>query len=145
MQQATDEIAEKFKQLLSHNNVQSGEALQNAKSIYEQLDRQNKINETLPKAWNKIISNGDARLYDLLSDTTESICGFRPDDKDVERMFAVYKTNLMLPETPFEKVPSKKDELKSFGITKYTVEGSRLIENFLAIIGQKRSENWDKI
>jgi predicted type IV restriction endonuclease len=107
MQQTVNEIAEKFTQLLSRNQVQSGAALQNAKSIYEQLDRQKKINETLPKAWNKIISAGDPRLYDLLSETTESICGFRPDDEDVKNMILNYKEKLLLFESPVKKPEPK--------------------------------------
>jgi predicted type IV restriction endonuclease len=126
MQQPIEEVAQKLKELLSRNLVQSGEALQNAKSIDELRARQKKINETMPKAWNKIISEGDPRLYDLLTDTTESLCGFRPDDEDVKKILAIYKNNLMLPETPIIKVPTKTDQPKASGITKYTSEGKQL-------------------
>jgi hypothetical protein len=97
-QQDTGEIAEKFTQLLSRNHVQSGEALQNAKFIYEQLDRKKKISETLPKAWNKIITGGDSKLLDLVADTTESLCGFRPEIEDIKDMIVNFKEKLLLPE-----------------------------------------------
>jgi predicted type IV restriction endonuclease len=102
MQQATDEIAEKFTQLLSRKYVQSGEALRNAKIIDEQQNRQKKIEETLPKAWNKIIIEGDSRLLDLLMDITESMCGFRPENKDVKDMISYYKGSLVLPKIPIQ-------------------------------------------
>lgn len=107
MQQDTGEIAAKFMQLLSRNHVKSGEALQNAKFIYEQLDRQKKINETLPKAWNKIIILADSRLIDLLVDTTESICGFRPEIEDIKKMMLKFKERLFLPEIPIEQEKPK--------------------------------------
>lgn len=107
MQQAAHEIAEKFTQLLSRNNVQSGEALQNAKYIYEQLDRQKKIDETLPRAWNKIITEADSRLIDLLVDNTESMCGFRPEIEDVKNMIINFKERLFLSEIPVSKAEQK--------------------------------------
>jgi len=140
LQQSVNELAEKFIQLLSREKVRSGEALENAKFIYEQLDRQKKINETLHKAWNKLIIEGGAGLYNLLAETTESICGFRPDDEDVKNMFIIYKANLILPEMPFKKTLSKvKPEIKS-GITKYTPENKRLYKEFF----QKLLEKSDK-
>lgn len=38
------------------------------------------LNETLPKAWNKIITDPDESLVVLLIETTEKICGLKPDD-----------------------------------------------------------------
>lgn len=141
LQQSMNELAEKFIQLLSREKVRSGEAQENAKSIYEQLDRQKKINETLPIEWNKLIIEGGAGLYDLLAETTESICGFRPDDEDVKNMFTIYKANLILSEMLLNKAPTKgKEPIKPTGVTKYTPEGKRLYKEFF----QQLLENSDQ-
>jgi predicted type IV restriction endonuclease len=119
IQQATDIIVEKFTRLLSRQLVQSGEALREAKSIDEQQGRQKKIAETLPKAWNKLINDGDVRLYDLLKETTESMCGFRPDDEDVKKMINHHKQKLILIELPKEGVKLPRETEKP-PLTKYT-------------------------
>lgn len=140
VQQAPGEVADKFAQLLSRNNVQSGEALQNAKFIYEEMDRQKKIAETLPKAWNKIISGIDPRLLDLLVDTTESICGFRPGDDDVTKMVTHHKQSLMLPEIYIPKVYGKPVDLPGAlkkEVTKYTEEGKKLYKEFFQQLLEK--------
>jgi predicted type IV restriction endonuclease len=97
-QQGSDEIAEIFNQLIAKQNVQSGEALKNAEFILEERDRKKKITETLPKAWNKLIGEYDATLINLLAETTESMCGFKPEDEDTKKMILRYKNMLMLPE-----------------------------------------------
>jgi predicted type IV restriction endonuclease len=108
-QQDTIEITEKFSQLLSREHVQTGEALKKAKSIDEQQDRQKKIVETLPKAWNKIISESDPRLVDLLLDTTESMCGFRPEMEDVKGMMTDFKDKVLLSLIPIKQGKVKFD------------------------------------
>lgn len=133
MQQGSGEITEKFLELLSRDNVQSGKAVQNAKSIYEQLDRQKKINETMPKAWNKIITGGDERLCDLLAETTESLCGFRPDNEDVKNMLGIHKNNLMLSEMVLGRVPVKPaipETRDKSSVTKYTIQNRQVYKEF---------------
>jgi predicted type IV restriction endonuclease len=148
MQQAPGEVSEKFVQLLSRNKIQSGEALQNAKFIYEEMDRQKKIAETLPKAWNKIISGIDSRLLDLLMDTTESICGFRPGDDDVREMITHHRQNLMLPETVLPKTYTKSTEFPGTlkkELTKYTEKGKKLYKEFFQELLEKSKQKIDLI
>jgi hypothetical protein len=45
------------------------------------------IEETIPEAWNKIITEPDSLLIDLLSETTEKICGFKPEIDETTRFF----------------------------------------------------------
>ena len=47
--------------------------------------RQRLIKETLPKAWNKIIEEPDELLVDLIAETTERMCGYKPGLKDVSQ------------------------------------------------------------
>lgn len=43
------------------------------------------IKETFPKAWKKIITEPDELLVELLADTTEKLCGYKPDNEMVEQ------------------------------------------------------------
>ncbi|AWB10268.1 type I restriction endonuclease [Thermodesulfobium sp. 4217-1] len=78
-------VVEKFEKLLSKDNVVSGKSLEYAKEIYYNKEKQNLINTTLPKAWNKIITDPDELLIELLADETEKLCGYKPDSETVEQ------------------------------------------------------------
>ncbi len=99
IQQEPAEIIDIFIRLLSKNNVQSGEALRNAECINLEMDKKKKVKETLPKAWNKVITSHNNVLIDLLIETTEYMCGFRPEIEDIKAMINNSKESLLLPET----------------------------------------------
>lgn len=89
--QEPNEIAQKFVDFLGKENVISGRAVENAERIIKSKQRENIINETLPKAWNKIIDEEDELFIELLAETTEKICGYKPD---VDTVVTFVKTNL---------------------------------------------------
>ena len=103
------EVIEKLVQLLSKNNVQSGEALRNAECIHLEMNKRKKAKETIPKAWNDIISSYNNTLIDLISETTEFMCAFRPEIEDIKDMINNFKESLLLPETAaYIPKPNKK-------------------------------------
>jgi hypothetical protein len=77
IQQEAHDIAQKFIDLLSKENVQTGKTLKHAEEIYKGKLKIKVLEETLPEAWNKLISEPDSLLIDLLAETTEKICGFK--------------------------------------------------------------------
>ncbi len=77
--QDTDSIVNKFNDLLSKENVISGNAVKNAEKLYDSNMKKDSINETLPKAWDKILTEPDRIMIDLLSEVTGNICGYTPD------------------------------------------------------------------
>ncbi len=83
--QDSEDVVKKFKDFLSKQNVISNKAIENAENIYKSNQKQNLIRETLPKAWKKIITEPDEILVDLLSETTERLCGYKPDSETVEK------------------------------------------------------------
>ncbi len=83
--QDSDEVVKKFKDFLSKQNVISNRAVENAENLYKSNQKQNLIKETIPKAWKKIITEPDELLVDLLSETTEKLCGYKPDNETVEK------------------------------------------------------------
>lgn len=96
IQQATKDIASKLIDLISKNSVQSGKAVQHAEFIYEGRLRTQRIEETLSQAWNKIIFEPDALLIDLISETTERICGFKPACEEVKVFLKNYQDRLLV-------------------------------------------------
>lgn len=86
--QDEEEIAKKFVDFLSKENVISGNAYKNAEEIYNSKQKHTTIIETLPKAWEKIISEPDEILVELLAETTEKICGHKPESKLVKEFLA---------------------------------------------------------
>ena len=59
------------------------------------------IEETLPKAWNKVIDSPDETLVDLIMETTEKLCGYRPEYISVERFITSRLQRIEPP--PFQK------------------------------------------
>jgi hypothetical protein len=96
IQQESQDIAQKFIDLLSKNNVQTGKALHHAESIYKGKLKKKVIEETLPEAWNKIITEPESLLIDLLSETTEKLCGFKPDTDETNRFLKTYEGRFLL-------------------------------------------------
>ncbi len=82
--QSGEEITQKFIDFLSKENVSSGKAVENAENIYKSKQRQEIIKETIPKAWNKLIEEPDEALIGLIAETTEKLCGYKPEDTTVE-------------------------------------------------------------
>jgi len=89
--QEPKEIAERFVDFLDKENVRTGKAIEHAESVIKSKKRENAINETMPKAWNKLINEEDELLIELLAETTEKMCGYKPDVKTV---VAFVKENL---------------------------------------------------
>lgn len=83
--QDPEEIKQKFIDFLSKENVITGKTIDTAEHIYKGKQKQYLIKETLPKAWNKIIVDSDEIFIDLIAETTEKLCGYKPDHTTVER------------------------------------------------------------
>lgn len=99
IQQESQDVVQKFVDLLSKNNIQTGKALQHAESIYKGKQKKKMIEETIPEAWNKIITEPDSLLVDLLSETTEKLCGFKPENNETLHFLKTYGDRfLLLPE-----------------------------------------------
>jgi len=107
LQQETEEIVSKFIDFLSKENITSGVAIQNAETTYKSYKKQNILEETLPQAWNKIISDGDETLIEFISETTEKLCGYKPDSEMVDRFISKNKDRLLISVVPPTKIISR--------------------------------------
>ncbi|MCK4816975.1 restriction endonuclease subunit R [bacterium] len=84
IQQERSDIANKFIDFLGKENVKNEEAVKKAEQIYKGRVKDIEIKRNLPRAWNKLISEPDDLLVELINETLEKICGYRADDKQIE-------------------------------------------------------------
>src|SRR3712207_4384596 len=73
------EAESSLKRYLEYEAVQSGQAIEAARSDYRNAARKRQAQRTLPDAWTKLIESEDELLIELLSDKVEDLCGVKPD------------------------------------------------------------------
>lgn len=98
LQQDQTAIAEKMIELLSRDNIASGNALKTAEQLYKGRQKKKILREALPKAWYKILNDPDDLFVELLVETTEKLSGFRPEIEEVEKFLAAIQ------HPPYEKI-----------------------------------------
>ena len=103
IQQEPEDIAQKFLDFLSKDNIDNGKAIKHAEAIYKSQQKKNVIEDTLPKAWNKIISEPDELFVELLNETTEKICGYRPENELIRNFLAKNRDNWLTSDMPPQK------------------------------------------
>jgi len=104
--QETEEIVDRLIDYLGKENVCSGKAVQNAESVYRSKQRQYAMIDALPAAWNKIITEPDEFLIELIADGTEKICGYKPDNSIIESFISSHIVKAPVPTTkPKEETP----------------------------------------
>lgn len=135
LQQEPGDIASKLISFLSRENVASGKAIDNAEQMYKGTQRQNILKETLPKAWAKIITEPDELLVDLLSETTEKICGYRPETEGVKDFLKQVPANHGIGPTPLIREKNKKKE-KGTPPGKEKVTQDDLIPDIIQVLGR---------
>lgn len=98
--QNAEEIVGRFIDYLAKENVISGKAITNAEAIYESRQKKYLIKETLTKAWNKLISEPDELLIDLIAENTEKLCGYKPDHSTVEDFISANLSEIEISHRP---------------------------------------------
>lgn len=113
--QESEDIVVRFMDYLSKENVCSGKAIQNAEAVYKSKQKEYLINDTLPIAWNKLVSEPDELLIDLIADATERLCGYKPDNSIVENFISsnIAEGRVSI-DTRKEREPTKKITLAKF-------------------------------
>jgi len=82
-QQDPEDIAKKFVDFLSRENVRTEKAIRVAEDMLKGRVRESEIKKNLPKAWDKIVSEPSERLIELINDTLEKICGHSAESKQI--------------------------------------------------------------
>lgn len=95
-EQDTESISQRFLDLLSRQSVYSGSAVKSAEKIHQDRKKSETIKFTLPDAWNKLIGEPDSLLVELLVDTTEKICGLKPNTAEINNFIAENKDRILI-------------------------------------------------
>ena len=85
---------------MAKKNVVSGFAVKEARAIYTGRQKRKRLNESLPEAWNRIVTDPDSLLLDLIAETAERIWGFKPDIDDVRNFVKSNETNFFTSPEP---------------------------------------------
>ncbi|MCD4820422.1 MAG: restriction endonuclease subunit R [Candidatus Cloacimonetes bacterium] len=108
--QSFAKIADILVKFLAKEKVFNGKALQNAKKLYGNRQKKDIIKRNIPKAWRKLHIEGDDLFIELLAETTENICGHRPENIEVsEFLFSI--VNQEHPRSNHTKEKTKKEKL----------------------------------
>lgn len=91
LERETDECAERLNRYLSYERVCSGEALESAKSDYQNVAQGREIKRTFPKAWNALLEEPDSLLLDLLAEKVADLCGYKPEPEDCEEFLELIR------------------------------------------------------
>jgi len=102
------------------------------------------LKETLPKAWNKLVIEQDELLIELISETSEKICGYEANENQVKDFLLTHKNQLVL---SIDKPPSssiKKQQQKPLNKKKspdvgLKIQGSELQLNIHALKVEKQN------
>ena len=98
--QASADIAEKLVSFLAKAAVAGGQAVSNAESVYTSRQRREIIDQTLPKAWRKLLAENDELLTDVVGEVVEKLSGYKPEASTVIQFLKNISGNASLPSTP---------------------------------------------
>ena len=101
-QQDSTEIAQRFIDLLSKENVCSGRAIQNAEK--------HQILEALPEIWNRLVSEADSSIVNLLAERTHKLCVREPDRDEVEQFLFGHLEQIQITSIPSAPEPAPAPE-----------------------------------
>ncbi len=73
------EVEAWFTEYLSRQNVGTGRAVGEAEALVQSQRRGEITNRAIVEAWKQIIETPDELLVEMISEATESICGFAPE------------------------------------------------------------------
>lgn len=141
LEQEPSSIANIMADLLSNENIVSGKSYENAEAIFKNRQKKNILKQAIPKAWDKIITEPDELLVDLIVETTEKLSGFRPDIEDVEE----YLANLN--QVPKRSSSQIDHHTKPKRITKYQTGSfiNKKIEKFKLIGNTYYPKTWKEL
>jgi hypothetical protein len=77
------EAAETLARYLARARVESGEALETARTEYRSLNRRSQARAAIPEAWRELVEKGNEDLVELLASAVELKAGVRPDNDAV--------------------------------------------------------------
>ncbi|MBI4556493.1 MAG: restriction endonuclease subunit R [Candidatus Hydrogenedentes bacterium] len=81
--QDPEAVSQRFEEYLSREQVESGNAVRAAEDVYRSQSKKATLRGAIPRAWLGLLAGPDDFLIDLLIETTEKLCGLRPERTEV--------------------------------------------------------------
>ena len=97
-------VEQRFMEYLSQEKVISGRAVSAAEDLVQSQQRAEVTSKTMVQAWNQIVETPDEILVDLISETTERICGFKPE-RELAEQFLLRRVGAMDDELEESSLP----------------------------------------
>ena len=98
LEQDSEFVAENLDRFLSRKRVESGDAENSAEEYRQSRQRRLILRKTLPLAWNKLVTQPDELLLDLLIETAETLSGYRAEQEMVATFLSRNRDGLLVPE-----------------------------------------------
>ena len=86
--QMPDIVEERFTAYLSQDSVIGGRAVSDAEDLVQSQQRAEITSKAIVEAWSQIVEAPDEILVDLISETAERICGFKPEPELVDQFLS---------------------------------------------------------
>lgn len=102
LERNSDFVCEKFNKYLLNKRVINGVALEEAKKEFKEISRRREAESFIPQAWQSLITSSNDLLLDLLIDTVEGLCGFRPERKSCQQFLNNYSSNSINQKLPID-------------------------------------------
>lgn len=129
---------ERLSRYLLCRDVLSGSALEAARTDYRDAARIRLIHNALPTAWNRLLREPDEILLELLADTTEDICGYKPSLDDCAQFITSAKQPPPLPPSPTPSVSPRPNRASTkSGSLSFTMNGSTVQARFAREVMQE--------
>ncbi len=111
MEQKPEEAASDLIAFLSREKVAAGTHIETARAAL-QKQRRKRAAEILPEAWNRVVSEPNKILVEILSDAAEKLCGFKAEPSAVEAFIHHHRSLWVLEESaaPPEPEPRREEE-----------------------------------
>ena len=97
VEQDENTVIERLFELLERENVAGGNSVKASKTYLKHRQKETEISRALPEAWEQIISEPDSLLLDLLVETVEKKCGYRPEAETVATFLREHRKQEFLP------------------------------------------------
>ena len=81
-------VEQRFIDYLSEEKVTTGEAISSAENLVRSQQRTGIASKAIIEAWKQIVETPDEILVDLVTETAERICGFKPETEQVQEFLS---------------------------------------------------------
>ena len=86
--QEPEVVEQRFIEYLSEAKVSTGEAFSNAEELVRSQQRTEITGKAIIEAWRQIVETPDEMLVDLVAETAERICGFKPEIERIQEFLS---------------------------------------------------------